>query len=788
MRPFLVSQRSFPSMLSVAVREALQPAVPPRFGQGGVALFEVLLTGVASVAVLAGGYMLYQKAETAEQVAREADDVGFIAHSVVRVYSSRGGYQGMSNDDAMAGRVFPSQMVSPDGTVHNAWGGAVTVSDTPVSINGATASSNNGFTIAYTNVGSAACANFAANAGPGFYDVRVAGTSVLDATTHAINLPTLTRLCAAAPSSEVDFIFGATTNPLGPNSCSASLPPGQTRTQTFACASGELISNAGPNQYLASAPQTSQRNPYCSGSGTVSWTDWSAWSPSYACAPMCTGTSAPESAPAPCPPGEVASIAPYGPTSGTQSRVNTQSCATPIGPLGPPSNPPWTISGQSCAPVCVAPAPTSTTTPTPCPPGQVSSTAPYAPTSGTTTSGINYACTTPVGPVAATPFSTSTPSSCSPVCTPSTGSDTRTAACAPGSLISNSGPYQYQTSAPQTSAWTETCASPVGPLGSKVNGPWSPAYSCAPACTLPTPATQTQCDTSNTYSLSCPVGQSGTNSYQLQETRTASCPAPTGSYTWSAWTDAASKCNQVNTCAPTCSWGSAPTTTPACASPSWGSQIGGTWVHAPTCPNWTYSGGSCPACPPAPPDGSRTVSCVAPTVGTWTQTQTWTSAPGPTCWVANPWTPATAPAGACAPASPVYSNPETCVGVAGTVFPGGGTCASGYSVAGAPAVAFSTNPGFTVWFQVTITYGASSQTVTNTAAVNTITSASGQPHCAGAADYECSDAITGSGTVVNIGGKQFTVSAIGAASQLYDPADSINKWIGRTGAGAVTSP
>jgi hypothetical protein len=109
-------------------------------------------------------------------------------------------------------------------------------------------------------------------------------------------------------------------------------------------------------------------------------------------------------------------------------------------------------------------------------------------------------------------------------------------------------------------------------------------------------------------------------------------------------------------------------------------------------------------------------------------------------------------------------------------------------VSGAPAVAFNLNPGFEAWFQVTINYNSASQTVTATAPINTIRGNAGQASCAGAADYECSDTLSGSPVVVTVGGKQFTVKAAGSASQLYDPADSINKWLGRTGAGSVTTP
>lgn len=54
-----------------------------------------------------------------------------------------------------------------------------------------------------------------------------------------------------------------------------------------------------------------------------------------------------------------------------------------------------------------------------------------------------------------------------------------------------------------------------------------------------------------------------------------------------------------------------------------------------------------PTCPPKPADETQTVQCAAPTTGSWQQTRAYVSAAAPTCWTAGPWTPATAPSGAC---------------------------------------------------------------------------------------------------------------------------------------------
>jgi hypothetical protein len=56
---------------------------------------------------------------------------------------------------------------------------------------------------------------------------------------------------------------------------------------------------------------------------------------------------------------------------------------------------------------------------------------------------------------------------------------------------------------------------------------------------------------------------------------------------------------------------------------------------------------SVPTCAEKPADETRVNACVAPAVGSWTQTRSYASAPYPTCWTASAWLPASAPSGAC---------------------------------------------------------------------------------------------------------------------------------------------
>ena len=131
-----------------------------------------------------------------------------------------------------------------------------------------------------------------------------------------------------------------------------------------------------------------------------------------------------------------------------------------------------------------------------------------------------------------------------PVCVPNPTQ--YQAALCPAGQISSVSPYsQYGVQQQRTSSCPDKYGSPV----------WSSwtttSDTCAPACSLPSPSTQYQ-------AALCPSGQissvSPYSQYGVQQKRTASCPAPTGSYAWSSWTTVS------NTCAPVCS-APAPTST-----------------------------------------------------------------------------------------------------------------------------------------------------------------------------------------------------------------------------------
>lgn len=81
----------------------------------------------------------------------------------------------------------------------------------------------------------------------------------------------------------------------------------------------------------------------------------------------------------------------------------------------------------------------------------------------------------------------------------------------------------------------------------------------------------------------------------------------------------------------------------------------------------TFSPNPAPVCPPQPADETRAGVCPTGTSGTWTQTQTYSSAPSPTCWIGSGFLPIEPPAGACVappPPPPVLTAPANLTGTA----------------------------------------------------------------------------------------------------------------------------
>lgn len=119
----------------------------------------------------------------------------------------------------------------------------------------------------------------------------------------------------------------------------------------------------------------------------------------------------------------------------------------------------------------------------------------------------------------------------------------RSAACPAGQVGSNTwqaeqrrtGYCPAQTGAPAWNPWSDT-----GATRNQVN-------TCAAPCVVPAPQTQWV-----DRSAACASTHLGTNTWQAEQRRTATCPAATGSPVWSAWTDTGTTRNVSNTCTIRC--------------------------------------------------------------------------------------------------------------------------------------------------------------------------------------------------------------------------------------------
>jgi hypothetical protein len=184
-----------------------------------------------------------------------------------------------------------------------------------------------------------------------------------------------------------------------------------------------------------------------------------------------------------------------------------------------------------------------------------------------------------------------TSNTCTQVCTPESSSpETRTTTACPSGLYGSITERRVSTCAvgqttgsPTWSAWTEvsnTCAaqcvvpadetrSPGCPsgqsgvfterrsatcpqaAGNPVWGPWTTlTNTCSQTCVLPTPNPEVRWVQN---SGNCDTGFSGTKFWEVEQTRTASCPASTGSPTYTAWASTGATRNEdVSQCASLC--------------------------------------------------------------------------------------------------------------------------------------------------------------------------------------------------------------------------------------------
>ena len=589
--------------------------------QGGIALLELMLViGVVAIGT-AGVVATYRVVDNNRKVNAEVEHATTIAQNIVANSVTRGDFSIINQENALRDGLFPQEMLDGAGNPKTVWGGDVLVAATNIG-----GKANWGSVLTFEGVPASACAKLVSQAATGFYAVSINDTNVRS-NYSPLNMEAVTRLCAN-DGARVQFTYakhggaGESFDPLTP--CTVPSPETDVVVDA-ACPTGQLGSITYRTDYVCQSPY-----------GPA--TDLPAVEVSNTCTPACvlpspstqtnTETRSASQTLA-CPSGQSSTS---GGTAGitqvrTETRYQTRSASCPpspgyTNPVGPyvwsswsaftawEGSTPWTTSSNTCAPNCVVPSPNTetdtenrTATQTlACPTGQLGAIDQSRPEYRTRTR--TASCPAPTGPVSWTPWGvwspwtasapwTTTSNTCAPECvlpTPSTqtNSETRTAtqviACPSGQLTptgSSNGITQNRTEK-RDQTRTASCPAPTGPYTWSAYGAFGPWYAttpwttttneCAPACTLPTPNTETNTETrTGTQTYTCPSGQlittAGTSQYQASgpqtrgeqrsQTRAASCPAPTGAYTWSAWTafsawTGTTPWSPTYTCAPAC--------------------------------------------------------------------------------------------------------------------------------------------------------------------------------------------------------------------------------------------
>jgi hypothetical protein len=216
---------------------------------------------------------------------------------------------------------------------------------------------------------------------------------------------------------------------------------------------------------------------------------------------------------------------------------------------------------------------------------------------------------------------------------------------------------------PQPAPITQTASCPAGSVGSYtqsqayisapaptfwvLSGVWSPNSAPVGACTVipPQPAAITQ-------TAQCPAGQYG--SYTQSQVY-VSAPAPTFWALSGVWTPNVAP---TGACIVIPAQPADITQTAQCPAGQYGSYTQTqSYVSAPAPTFWALSGtwtpsvapaGACIVIPTQPAPITQTVACPAGTSGTWIQTQPYVAAPAPTFWaLSGTWSPATPPATSC---------------------------------------------------------------------------------------------------------------------------------------------
>lgn len=477
--------------------------------QAGWGLVETVLTLGALSALSLGIYMVLSPTSANAKAKVEQDNLRDLSTAVDRSFGLLGNFHAVSASRLLEDGLAPTRMV--DGTtLRTAWGTAVDI--VPHAVNAPA----DGFLIVYPFAPSDVCPRLAAAVSRDVFDIRVEGVSVFDG--GQLNPSAAAAACGQSDTATMEFIYHS------------GLVAGS------AVAAPPLV--LPPVSPSVSRPTSTPMGGSVGPAGPVD-----------PAAPVGPVSAAPAATPAPLP---------VAPTATPPAVAPTTPTAPPSGPVAPP---PTTVSA------CVVP-PSEARSLATCPAG----------TWGVSHQQRQWWCGD-VGGVyeawaTAQPGAwTDTGNTCASCPTPSTQTTTQwlpsSSACPSGQVGTIT--WQYEQSRSRSVSYD--CPAGTTSVPGPTYGAWSSwsntgatsgyTNTCATACSLPTPSTQTNTETrTGSQTLACPVGQTGAITQQRPEqrtqTRSASCPAPTGAYTWSgwsawsAWTGTGAWTTTSNTCVETC--------------------------------------------------------------------------------------------------------------------------------------------------------------------------------------------------------------------------------------------
>lgn len=398
----------------------------------GFTLVEVLLTLGAVTVLSASIYLALKPTSATAQVRVEQDNLNSLSTAIDRSFGLLGTYGGdpvtgaggVTTARIIADGLAPRRMVSGASLLTD-WGTSAAIASAAVARPG------DAFTITYPATPAEVCAKLAAAVSNSVYDLKVGGSSVMAA--GSLDPTATAEQCSHAGGAHMVFIYhsGLVSGTVVATMPSLTLPPAPPGAAPPS--SSPIATPAGP---ASPAPPPPPTVPIVPGVGSPSPSAPSVPPPPAATTPPPPPVPAPAPAPAPAPSG-----APQACQATSTTQTQTLHCEPQLGtwtqrrtvsttcaPLDSSGNPlyyidpatglpaseawnppkalppsPWVDVVNTCAPACIAPAPSLTpqtqTVPESalCPGGQIGSDT-WTQNQSRTQS-VVHVCSTPVGPV-----------------------------------------------------------------------------------------------------------------------------------------------------------------------------------------------------------------------------------------------------------------------------------------------------------------------------------------------------------------------------------------------------